>query len=161
MSYVKSTRVLIVVAAMALAACTTPPPQTSRYPDNYPSSPQSSYPQSPQAYARYGYVDSVEVVPATQQGIGVGAVGGAIAGAVLGNTVTHGGARPVGTIGGAVVGGVIGNEIEKRVHPSQPAQYRYRVRMDDGSYQTFSQEVDANVRSGDRVRIENGRVWGS
>ena len=80
---------------------------------------------------------------------------------MIGNQAVHNGARPARTIGGAVVGGMIGNEIEKRVNPGQPAQYRYRVRMDDGSYQTFSQEADANVRAGDRVRIENGRVWGS
>ena len=164
MSHVKGTSILIGVAALGLAACVTPPPQTSGYPDTYPGSPQSTttYPGYPQqAYARYGYVESVEVVPATRQGVGIGAIGGAIAGGVLGNQVIHGDGRAAGTVGGAVVGGVIGHQIEKRVNPSHPAQYRYRVRMDDGSTQTFSQEADANVRAGDRVRVDNGRVWGS
>lgn len=161
MSYVKGTRILIAAASLGLAACAMPPQQTSGYPDNYPGSPQSSYPAYPQANARYGYVESVEAVAATHQGIGIGAIGGAIAGGVVGNQFGHGTGRAAATVGGAVAGGVIGNEIEKRVKPSQPATYRYRVRMDDGSFQTFSQEADANVRAGDRVRIDNGRVWGS
>lgn len=169
----KGTRILIAAGAMGLAACTNMPPQNpgdsypapqSTYPgypqSTYPGSPQSTYP-GPQAYASYGYVESVEVVPATRQGPGVGAIGGAVAGGVLGSRIGHGDGRILGAVGGAVVGSILGNEIEKRTNPAHPAQYRYRVRMDDGSYQTFSQEADANVRAGDRVRVENGRVWGS
>ena len=165
MDYRTSTRALIAAAALGLAACAMPPAQTTypggaTYPSTgtYPSS--GTYPQ--QAYTSYGYVESVEVVPASgSQGPGIGAVGGAIAGGVLGNQIGSGSGRTAATVGGAVAGGVIGHQIEKRVNPGNPAQYRYRVRMDDGSYQTFTQEADANVRAGDRVRVENGRVWPS
>jgi outer membrane lipoprotein SlyB len=39
--------------------------------------------------------------------------------------------------------------------------YRFRVRLDDGSYQTYTQDQHDNVRVGDRVRVDNGRVWRS
>ncbi len=158
-----TTKALIAAAALTLGACAVPPPpeQTSQYP-GYPSYP-NTYPSSPgypSAYSGYGYVDSVEVIPASgYRGPGIGAVGGAIAGGVLGNQIGHGSGRAAATVGGAVAGGVIGNEIEKRTSPSQPSQFRYRVRMDDGSYQMFTQDFDAGVRQGDRVRVDSGRVY--
>lgn len=163
-------KALIAAGALTLGACAMPPPgaDTSQYPGSYPGQyPSSQYPsgqypsgQYPATYSGYGYVDSVEVIPGSgHSGVGIGAVGGAIAGGVLGNQVGHGTGRAAATVGGAVAGGVIGNEIEKRVNPSQPAQFRYRVRMDDGSYQTFQQDFDAGVRQGDRVRVDSGRVY--
>jgi outer membrane lipoprotein SlyB len=156
------------MAAVGLAACTTPPPysDTSGYPGSYPTSQYPSYPDY--RTARWGYVEAVEVVPGETHstgiggtGIGVGAIGGAIAGGVLGNQVGHGTGRAAATVGGAVVGGIVGNEVEKRVSPrtDTPTLYRFRVRMEDGSYQTFTQETHENIRPGDRVRIDNGRVW--
>jgi uncharacterized protein YcfJ len=85
---------------------------------------------------------------------------GAVVGGVLGNQIGHGSGRAAATVGGAAVGGVIGHQIEKHVKgPAQAAQYRYRVRMDDGSYQTYAQDFDAGVRAGDRVRVDQGRVY--
>jgi outer membrane lipoprotein SlyB len=148
-------------AALSLAACTTPQP--TDYPGGSASSyPSTSYPSG--NYSQYGYVESIEVVPATQTGVGgvgVGAIGGAIAGGVLGNQVGHGAGRAAATVGGAVAGGVIGNEIEKRVGDNHQQQYRFRLRMDDGSYQTYTQDATNDVRVGDRVRVENGRVYRS
>ena len=158
-------KALVAAAALSLGACAVPPPpaQTSQYPGTYPNTyPSAQYPsgQYPATYSGYGYVDTVEVIPGSgHSGVGIGAVGGAIAGGVLGNQVGHGTGRAAATVGGAVAGGVIGNEIEKRVSPSQPSQFRYRVRMDDGSYQTFQQDFDAGVRQGDRVRVDSGRVY--
>ena len=43
----------------------------------------------------------------------------------------------------------------RELHVSLP------VRMDDGSYQTFTQEDHMNLRVGDRVRVENGHVYPS
>ena len=155
-------------AALGLAACTTPPYQDPSYPSaqypagQYPTYPQSQYPQG--QYARYGYVEAVEAVPAEQRsaGPGIGAIGGAIAGGVLGNQVGSGTGRAAATVGGAVAGGVIGHQVEKHVRGNQAATaYRFRVRMDDGSYQTFTQDRHDNIRVGDRVRVENGQVYAS
>ena len=161
--------VCVAAAALALAGCTTPHPSSTvdypaaQYPAQYP--PQSQYPSYPDyRTARYGYVDSVEVVPGDtpREGPGIGAIGGAIAGGVLGNQVGSGSGRAAATVGGAVVGGVVGHQVEKRVRGrDDPTMYRFRVRMDDGSYQTYTQEMHDNIRPGDRVRVENGRVWAS
>ena len=156
--------ILLAAAALGIVGCTTPPAQQTGYPD--PSYPNASYPASPDyRTSRYGYVEAVEVVAGEPRssGPGIGAIGGAIAGGVLGNQVGSGGGRAAATVGGAIAGGVIGNQVEK--HMKGPAQaatmYRFRVRMDDGSYQSYTQEQHDNIRVGDRVRIDNGRVWAS
>ena len=162
-------------AALGLAACTTPPYQDPNYPQaqypagQYPAGQAGQYPTYP-AYpqaqtARYGYVEAVEVVAGEQQraGPGIGAIGGAIAGGVLGNQVGSGTGRAAATVGGAVAGGVIGHKVEQHVrgNPAADTQYRFRVRMDDGTYQTFTQGRHDNIRVGDRVKVENGQVWAS
>ncbi|HEX2827825.1 MAG TPA: glycine zipper 2TM domain-containing protein [Burkholderiales bacterium] len=149
-------------AALGLAACTTPPYSDGSYPQAQSQYPAGQYPAYPQAqYAQYGYVEAVEVVPVEQRsGPGIGAIGGAIAGGVLGNQIGHGTGRAAATVGGAVAGGVIGHQVEQRVRGNQAnSQYRFRVRMDDGSYQTFVQDQHNNIRVGDRVRVENGQVY--
>ena len=164
MSLTKRTSIIIAAAAIGLAGCSTPhPSSTADYPGaRYPA--QSQYPANPDyRNARYGYVESVEVVAgdSSSPGIGVGAIGGAIAGGVLGNQVGSGTGRAAATVGGAVAGGVIGHQVEKHIERRNDGTlYRFRVRMDDGSYQTFTQESHDNIRPGDRVRIDNNnRVW--
>ena len=63
----------------------------------------------------------------------------------------------VATVAGAVGGAVVGHEIEKgnRV----PDAYRIRVRMDNGSYESFTQDSANDLRVGDHARIENERVY--
>ena len=165
--------ICVAAAALGLAGCTTPHPSSTadypavQYPNQYPS--QSQYPSYPDyRTVHYGYVESVEVVPGEApsgvlgSGVGVGAIGGAIAGGVLGSQVGSGSGRAAATVGGAVVGGVVGHQVEKRVRGrDDPTMYRFRVRMDDGSYQMYTQEMHDNIRPGDRVRVENGRVWAS
>ena len=168
MIYGKRTTLLAAAATLGLAACTTPYPQDPNYPNpgaQYPNqSPSAQYPQYPQSQAaRYGYVDAVEVVAGEPRsgGPGIGAIGGAIAGGVLGNQVGSGTGRAAATVGGAVAGGVIGHQVEQHVRRGDNAtMYRFRVRMDDGSYQTYTQERHDNIRVGDRVRVENGQVYG-
>ena len=165
----KRITLLAAAATLGLAACTTPPYSDPSYPQaQYPAGQGQypTYPGYPQGQmARYGYVEGVEVVAGEPQrsGPGIGAIGGAIAGGVLGNQVGSGTGRAAATVGGAVAGGVIGHQVEQHVKGSQQAatHYRFRVRMDDGTYQTLTQERHDNIRVGDRVRVENGQVWGS
>ena len=173
-----STSICLAAAALGLAACPETPYTPSNYPvsqypaqypgTTYPGYPAAQYPNAtyPPVGYNFGYVESVEVVAGApaHSGIGIGAIGGAIAGGVLGNQVGHGTGRAAATVGGAVAGGVIGNEIEKRVENRGAIAgnaYRFRVRMDDGSYQTITQEDHQNIRVGDRVRVDNGRVYSS
>ena len=163
MSYRTIAGSLAAAATIAIAGCAAPydPYQTSGPAGaSYPTYP--AYPQ--QTAVRYGYVESIEsVAPERSQGPGVGAIGGAIAGGVLGHQVGSGSGNTAATIGGAVIGGVVGHQVEQRVRNRQAAEaeYRFRVRMDDGSYQTFSRATHDNIRVGDRVRVEGGNIYGS
>jgi outer membrane lipoprotein SlyB len=165
----KTASILVVSATLALAACTTPPSSQS------PTATYPSYPSAQdQRYSQYGYVESIEVVAGDPRsnsgiagsGIGIGAIGGAIAGGVLGNQVGSGSGRAAATVGGAVAGGVVGHQVEQRMKGNNnnndaATMYRFRVRIDDGSYQTFTQDRHEDIRVGNRVRINNGRVWPS
>jgi outer membrane lipoprotein SlyB len=151
-------RIVLVIAATGLSACaTTDEPYRTTDPR---TSGEPTYPVQ-QAH-RYGYVETIEVVNADRrEGIGVGAVAGAIAGGVLGSQIGSGSGRTAATVGGAVLGGVVGHQVEQRVRGSPEAgtEYAIRVRMDDGSYQTFRQPTQGNIRVGDRVRIEGGAIY--
>ena len=167
MSYRKAIRMLVAAAGLGLAGtgCAVDPyaydPPSG--PASYPAS--SSYPASPhQDVARYGYVESIETITPQRDGggPGVGAIGGAIAGGLLGHQVGSGSGNTAATIGGAVVGGVIGHQVEQRVRDRQAAagvEYHIRVRLDDGTYQTFRKETHDGIRVGDRVRVEQGNVF--
>ena len=165
MDYRKLTSALAAAALLGLVGCATPyDPNAPQYPTSQ-TYPPGQYPTS-QTYpdyqtARYGYVESVEALDDGRSGPGIGAIGGAIAGGVLGNQVGHGSGRAAATVGGAVVGGVIGHKVEEHIKGRQAQGYRLRVRMDDGSYQTYTQDTHHNLRAGDRVRVENGRVFPS
>jgi outer membrane lipoprotein SlyB len=166
MKYTKT--VFAAAAALTLGACAAPYDPNAQYPANQPvSSTYPAYPAYPSAQnpdvARYGYVESVETVTAERgyTGPGIGAIGGAVAGGVLGNQVGSGSGNTAATIGGAVIGGVIGHTVEQRVRGNQAAgaEYVFRVRMDDGSYQTFRKETHDNIRVGDRVKVERNNIF--
>lgn len=156
MTYVRSAGILVAAAGLGLAACTTPQdPHRTTYPES------TTYPNPPaQQVARYGYVESIETV-APEEGPGIGALGGAVAGGALGNQVGSGSGRAAATIGGAVIGGVVGHQVEKRVRGQKGVEYHFRVRMDDGTYRTFKKETHDNIRVGDRVRVESGNLYAS
>ena len=132
---------------LAVAGCSDTPYRTSGM--DYPSANTIAY----------GTVDSIEVVGQPRSGgPGLGAAVGAIAGGVLGNQIGHGTGRAAATVGGAVAGGVVGNEVEKRT--ASPAEgLRIRVRLDNGTTQLLTQNTDAGLRVGQRVRIENGHAY--
>lgn len=80
---------------------------------------------------------------------GVGAVGGAVAGGVIGNKATDGGT--LGTVGGAAVGGVIGNAIEKQVKKHKV--YATSVTLKDGTVKKFDTEADPGWKAGTVVQV--------
>jgi outer membrane lipoprotein SlyB len=116
---------------------------------------------SSQSYAdAYGVIDAIETIQASAAGIGgigVGTVIGGVVGGVLGNQVGSGRGKTVATVAGAVGGAVVGHEIEKANRTNDA--YRIRVRFDNGSYQTVTQDSINDLRVGDRVRVENDRVY--
>jgi len=106
----------------------------------------------------YGYVESIQVYrTADNQPINVGTVLGGLAGGVIGHQIGSGSGNTVATIAGAIGGAFVGNEIEK-THV-QGSRYRITVRLDSGSTLVIEDTRDVDLRVGDRVRVENNRVY--
>lgn len=103
-----------------------------------------------------GVIESIEAVQQKGEGSGLGAVGGAILGGVLGHQVGEGSGKQLARIGGAVLGGLAGNEVERRYRTI--SHYRIGVRMDDGSYRVVEQQDAPAWRRGDAVRLESGGI---
>ncbi|MFJ7566709.1 glycine zipper 2TM domain-containing protein [Herminiimonas sp. NPDC097707] len=101
-----------------------------------------------------GRVESVRSVQTAAKPSGVGVVGGAVVGGLLGNQIGNGSGRSLATVAGAVGGGFAGNEIEKRTRTA--STYEVRVRMEDGKIRTFPYDNQPNWSTGDRVRVVDG-----
>ncbi len=133
----------MILLTLGASACTTEPMRSS----------QPTYNQSYQ----YGTVSAIEHIDGSGRSTGIGAVIGGVAGGLLGNQVGGGRGKDVATVAGAVGGAIAGNEIEKRKNANQN-RYRVSVRLDNGAYQTFEQNVNGDLRVGDRVRVESNQV---
>jgi outer membrane lipoprotein SlyB len=94
-------------------------------------------------------VSEVHVEKRKGKASGVGAVGGAVAGGVIGNKATDGGT--LGTVGGAAVGGLLGNAIEKRVKTHNV--WVTSVTLKDGSARKFEAEADPGWKAGMVVEV--------
>jgi outer membrane lipoprotein SlyB len=97
---------------------------------------------------RCGVVTQVRTVKRKGDASGVGAVGGAVAGGVIGKKTTD---STLGTAGGAVVGGLLGHEIEKRV--KRRTVWETRVTLKDGSTRRFDTEAQPAWKAGTVVEV--------
>ncbi len=153
---IKTTAVAIAMAA-ALAGCASPGYQQPG--QGYPAA--QNYPAPSQGYSTmYGVVDSIQVVQGnTNTSPGLGTVAGVVVGGLLGNQVGKGNGRAAATVAGAVGGGLVGNNLEQNNRSAGPGLYQIGVRLDNGSYQTVTQDSAADLGIGNRVRIDGGRVY--
>lgn len=125
----------------------------------------SQYAQQPSAPAQAAYCQSCgTVVAITQtrtagQSSGIGAIGGAAAGGLLGNQFGHGNGRTAMTIIGALGGGLAGNQVEKQVRAE--TDYQVQVQMENGATRTFTYRNPPPFGQGQRVRVENGTLVGA
>lgn len=101
-------------------------------------------------------VQSVKTETRKGKSSGLGIVGGAVAGGVLGNQVGGGAGKTIATFGGAVGGGLLGNEVEK--HIKRYTVWITTVTMKDGSARRFEADADPRFRPGDVVSASNGRL---
>ena len=101
-----------------------------------------------------GRIESVRSVQTQAKPSGIGVVGGAVVGGLLGNQIGGGSGKTLATVAGAVGGGFAGNEIEKRTRTE--ANYEVTVRMEDGRTRTFPYDNQPNWNTGDRVRVVDG-----
>jgi len=111
---------------------------------------------TPATCAECGVIESVREIDAKGQGSGLGAVGGAVVGGLLGNQVGAGRGKDVMTVVGAVGGAVAGNEVEKRVKTTR--SYQVTVRLNDGSSRVINEAGVPAWRTGDKVKVVNGAI---
>jgi len=137
------------ISALALfAACSSNPPRNDAVFDA---------PVGTRNVAAYGNVRSIEIIPMASRSSGAGAVLGAVVGGVLGNQVGSGSGRDAATVVGAIGGAAVGNQIERR-NKRDDEIYRVGVRLDNGRSAQFDYERIGDLRVGDRVMVQDGRL---
>jgi len=125
-----------------------PPPPVAQAPQTYEAPKPAVKP------GLLGTVQSVQQVDVKGDAKGIGAVGGGVAGAVLGHNI--GDHNKLVTVLGAAGGALLGNQIEKQVRTTK--QWEMTVRYDDGSTQVFKSEQAPFWHQGDRVRLYEGTL---
>ncbi|ACD19131.1 glycine zipper 2TM domain-containing protein [Paraburkholderia phytofirmans] len=106
-----------------------------------------------------GEVVAINTVQAPEPTTGLGALGGAVAGGLVGNQIGGGRGKILTTIAGAVGGGLAGNGIEHAVR--KQTTYQVQVRMQDGSYRNFSYPTQPAVQIGERVHVSGDSLSAS
>jgi outer membrane lipoprotein SlyB len=151
-----ATAVLGAVALATLAACASQPVDTPPVVSSRPYGP--AYPP-PASYVEYGRVSAVEVIRTEEKrkSSGAGAIIGGIAGAVVGNQIGGGSGRALATAAGAVGGAVVGNNVGSR-GTDVSETYRISVQVENGTARAYDVPSPGDLRVGDRVRIQDGRI---
>lgn len=165
MSKFRATAFTMVIATAVLAGCASPVYREPVAHQPYPSAPQA-YPTASPSYSSYGVVDSIRLAQTGNSngagiggtGIGVGAIAGGVVGGVLGNQVGGGRGKKLATVAGVVGGAMVGHQIEQS-NGQQQNVYQIGIRMNNGGYQTITQDSVADMQVGSRVRIENNRAY--
>jgi len=119
-----------------------------------PSKPAPSKVASASVCNSCGTVESVKSEKHKGEGTGLGAVGGAVLGGVVGHQMGGGNGKKALTVLGAVGGGLAGHEAEKQVRST--TVYQVQMRMDDGSTRTVTQNTAPAV--GARFEVEGSHL---
>lgn len=131
----------IVAIAMLLGGCAEM--QSSSY--NAPAS-------------RQGVVDRIEIIKKGDANNIAGTIIGGIAGGLIGHQIGGGSGQTAATIIGGVGGAVAGNQVQQRTRGANET-FRVTVRYENGATETLRQDDIRDMRTGDRVRVEGGRVY--
>jgi outer membrane lipoprotein SlyB len=107
---------------------------------------------------RQGVVDRIEVVRKGDTNNIAGTIIGGIAGGLIGHQIGGGSGQTAATIVGGVGGAVAGNEVQKRGRGANET-FRVTVRYNNGATETIRQDDIADLRTGDRVRVDGGRIY--
>jgi outer membrane lipoprotein SlyB len=118
--------------------------------------PQQPPVAAPALCAECSRVTAVRSEEREGQASGIGVIGGAVLGGLLGHQVGGGTGKKIATVGGAVAGGYAGNEVEKR----SKTQHVWIVSLTDGdgSMHKHEQASDPQLRVGDVVVMHDGRL---
>jgi len=135
--------------------------QAPRYANNggyqTANEPTAARPVPADPYA--GEVVAINTVQSPEPTTGLGALGGAVAGGLVGNQIGGGRGKILTTIAGAVGGGLAGNGIEHAVR--KQTTYQVQVRMQDGSYRNFDYQTQPPVQPGQRVHVSGDTLTAS
>ena len=106
----------------------------------------------------YGRVEAIQVaqLPVNNQ-LGMGSVIGGLIGGIIANQLGGGNGKVLATAAGIGGGAYAGDRFAQSNRPHEI--YKIRVQLDSGMYQTVSQDNDTDLNVGNRVHIENGRVY--
>jgi outer membrane lipoprotein SlyB len=105
-----------------------------------------------------GVVDRIEVIRKGDSNNIAGTIIGGIAGGLIGHQIGGGSGQTAATIVGGVGGAVAGNQIQQRTRGANET-FRVTVRFENGATETIRQDDISDMRTGDRVRVEGGRVY--
>jgi outer membrane lipoprotein SlyB len=158
MKKISPLRIALAVGTIGLASCAAQPNYQSQYPSQqYPNQtyPSQSY-DNRSANVYVGTVDRIEVINRSDPNVAGMVIGGVIGG-LLGNQIGHGTGRTVATVAGVAGGAYVGNQIEQRQRAPHES-FRVSVRMDNGGYQTVTQDNIADLQTGDRVRVDGNSI---
>jgi outer membrane lipoprotein SlyB len=105
-----------------------------------------------------GTISNIEQRTEKGEATGMGAVAGAILGAVAGREIVGGkrSHRDAAAVAGAVGGGYAGHQIEKKARST--TYYLVTVRMDDGRSETVTLNSTEGLSIGQKVRVEDGNI---
>jgi outer membrane lipoprotein SlyB len=112
--------------------------------------------QSAPACTNCGTISAIREVDKKGEGTGLGAIGGAVIGGVLGNQIGRGKGKTIATVGGAAGGAYAGHQIEKSARSTKT--WNVTVRMDDGSDRTIALGSAPALAVGDQVRVEGQNI---
>lgn len=106
----------------------------------------------------YRAVESIQVFRTSDsQAVNAGTVLGGFAGGVIGHQIGSGRGNTAATIAGAIGGAMNGNEVQKS--HVQVSWYRIAVRLDSGTKLILEDTREVDLRVGDRVWVENNRIY--
>jgi outer membrane lipoprotein SlyB len=137
-----------VAAAEAPAMVPPPPPSVA---------PAPQLVEAPRQVVKPGVLGTVQAVREVEEkgdANGVGAVGGGVAGAVLGHNISD--HNKLVALLGAAGGALLGNQIEKEARATK--HWELTVRFDDGTMQTMNSAAQPFWHEGDRVRLYQGKL---
>lgn len=146
----------VIAASAILTGCAS---STQPYSSGYNNGYSSGYGYSSNASTGYGTIESIQVVQASGNTSGAGAIVGGLVGALAGNQVGSGGGRTAATVAGGVAGAAIGNRVESNRNANGGQVYQINIRMDNGEYRTVTQDSVYDLNVGNRVRLVDGRVY--
>jgi uncharacterized protein YcfJ len=126
---------------------------TQQYAANTPAPPA---PLAADYCGNCGTVETIREYEVKKAPSGLGLVGGALIGGLIGHQFFGGRGNVVSTLGGAAGGAYVGNKVEENHHAG--SRYAVTVRLEDGTTHVLRYRNYPKWHEGDRIKYEHGRL---